>query len=328
MQYRKLGKTNIEISVVGFGSWAIGGWMWGGSDERKASDALNAALDAGITLIDTAPVYGFGLSEEIVGRTIRERRKNVVIATKCGLIWDREEGEFHFHSDEQGVSMRPSSKKVYKCLRPASIRQEVEASLRRLQTDYIDLYQTHWQEKTTPIADTVAELQKLKEEGKILAFGASNANVEQLKEYGEELSSDQEQFSILDRKMESNGSMAYCRENDVSVLAYSPLANGLLTGKISPDRQFGPGDLRKMNMRFRPENIKKINARLEAIGTIAESHNANIAQTIIAWTIAQPGLTCALCGARDAVQAAENAAAGAIVLTEEEIAQINETVKL
>ena len=241
MLYRKLGSSGIDVSAVGFGAWAIGGWMWGGADEDQAIAAIHAALDHGINLLDTAPIYGYGRSEEIVGRAIRGRREKVVLATKCGMIWDREEGEFYFHANQEGITFRPSEKKVYKCLRPDSIRAELERSLTRLGTTYVDLYQTHWQESTTPIADTMAALVKLKEQGKIRAIGVSNANLEHLKAYGP-IDSDQEKYSMLDRNLETNGTLEYCRRQNIAVLAYSPLANGLLTGKIRPDRQFGPGD--------------------------------------------------------------------------------------
>lgn len=155
--------------------------MWGGADQQQAA-AIVAALDHGVTLIDTAPIYGFGRSRQIVGQAIRGRRDKVVLATKCGLIWDRVEGELHFHANADGITADPSEKAVYKCLRPESIREGLHASLKRLQTDYVDLYQTHWQTSTTPVADTMAALMKLKEEGKIRAIGVSNANVEHLKQ--------------------------------------------------------------------------------------------------------------------------------------------------
>jgi aryl-alcohol dehydrogenase-like predicted oxidoreductase len=318
MLYRKLGSSGIDISVVGFGAWAIGGWMWGGTDEAQATAAIQAAIDHGVNLIDTAPVYGYGRSEKIVGRAIHGRRQRVVLATKCGLVWDREEGTFFFHADEQGATPRPSEKKIYKNLRPASIRREVEQSLKNLQTDHLDLLQTHWQDPSTPIAESMAELLKLKEEGKIRAIGVSNCTLEDIAAYGP-IDSDQEKYSMLDRDIEPNGMLAWCREHNIAVLAYSPLANGLLTGKIRPDRQYNPGDLRQAGVRFRPAMVERMNARLAELAPIAQRHGASIAQLVIAWTFSQPGLTCALCGARDPQQALENAAAGAIALSADEI---------
>ncbi len=305
MIYRKLGGSGLDASVIGFGAWAIGGWMWGGTDERKAIDAIHAAIDHGITLIDTAPVYGYGRSEEIVGRAIRDRRHNVVLATKCGLIWDRPQGQFHFAADDKGMATPEAAKfQVYRYLGAASIRHEVEQSLRRLQTDHIDLLQTHWQDPTTSIDETATELRKLQQEGKIRAIGVSNASVEQIEAYGP-IDSDQERFSLLDRKLAQNGTLDYCREHNIAVLPYSPLANGLLTGKLNPNRKFGEGDLRRDNPRFSPENLRRTAEILETLRPIAERHRATLGQVIIAWTFAQPGITSVLCGARDPEQAIE-----------------------
>jgi aryl-alcohol dehydrogenase-like predicted oxidoreductase len=326
MLYHKLGGTEIEISAVGFGAWAIGGWMWGGTDDEQATQAIHAALDQGINLIDTAPAYGFGRSEEIVGRAIAHCRDKVVLATKCGLIWDRQEGQFFFHADRYGAASGPAEKEIYRCLRPASIRAELEASLRRLGTGYIDLYQTHWQDPTTPIAQTMEVLVKLKEEGKIRAIGVSNASLDDLKAYGP-IDADQERYSLLERAIQSGGSLDYCRRHQIGVLAYSPLDNGLLTGKIRPDREYGRGDLRKTNPRFQPAAVQKTNAMLESIRPVAERHGVSIAQAVIAWTISQPGITSALCGARNPQQAAENAAAAQVPLAPEEIHAIGEAVR-
>jgi methylglyoxal reductase len=325
MLYRKLGRSGIDVSVIGLGSWAIGGWMWGGSNDNESIAAIQSAVDHGITLIDTAPMYGFGHSEELVGKAIRHRRDKIVLATKCGLIWDREEGEFFFGANDQGMSSRASDRKIYKCLKPSSIRQELERSLKRLGTSHVDLYQTHWQDATTPIADTMAELEKLRDEGKIRAIGVSNANVEQMKAFGA-IDSDQEKYSALDRTIETNGTLPFCRENNIAVLAYSPLENGLLTGKLSANRQYGPGDLRRENPRFAPENVELINAKFERLRSIANRRRATLGQLVIAWTYMQPGLTCVLCGARNVMQAAENAAAGQIVLSEDELATIGQTI--
>jgi aryl-alcohol dehydrogenase-like predicted oxidoreductase len=181
MRYRSLGKSGIEASVVGLGSWAIGGWMWGGAEEAESVRAIHAAIDAGVNLIDTAPVYGFGVSEEVVGKAIRDRRDKVVLATKCGLVWHEEKGEFFFASDEKHPT-DDGRIKVYRRLAPDTIRREVEWSLKRLGTDRIDLLQTHWQDSTTPIAATMHTLMELKKEGKIRAIGCSNATPEQMDE--------------------------------------------------------------------------------------------------------------------------------------------------
>jgi aryl-alcohol dehydrogenase-like predicted oxidoreductase len=329
MNTRKLGKTNIDASVIGFGAWAIGGWMWGGADENASIKAVQAAVENGMNLIDTAPMYGYGHSEELVGKAIRDRRAKVILATKCGLSWDTNDwpsgkGTLHFYANDKGVDPGKSNYRVYKYLRPDSIREEVEQSLRRLQTDYIDLYQTHWQDETSSIADTMETLLDLKKEGKIRAIGVSNVSKQQLDEYLAVGPVDvaQEKFSLLDRAIEQNGILDTCKENGVSVLAYSPLCYGLLTGRISSDRVFNDGDLRKGNQRFTPENIEQVNAKLQELTPICEKHSLTVGQLVIAWTAKYYDKMHVLCGARTAEQVAENAAAGGVTLTQEEIETI------
>jgi methylglyoxal reductase len=317
MNYRNLGASGISASVIGLGTWAIGGWMWGGVDQRDAERAIDSAIDLGVNLIDTAPVYGFGASEELVGRAIRAKRDRVVLATKCGLIWNERRGQFFFSADQLGVNAE-GDRQIYRCLAPDSIQREVDQSLRRLHTDHIDLYQTHWQEETTPIADTMAALAKLKQSGKIRAIGVSNAIASQMAQYRQAgtLDSDQEKFSMLDRQIESD-QLPFCREQNISVLAYSPLALGLLTGQARPDRQYAPGDQRMVHPRFKPEAIQKVNAMLGDLRPLANAAAANLSQLVLAWTLAQPGLTHVLVGARNQAQALENAKAGAITLSPE-----------
>jgi methylglyoxal reductase len=327
MMNRVLGESGIEASAVGLGTWAIGGWMWGGVDESNAERAIQTSIDEGVTLIDTAPAYGFGRSEEIVGRAIAGCRDRVVLATKCGLVWERQEGQFFFNSDERGLNPT-GSHKVYRLLSAASIREEVEASLKRLRTDRVDLYQTHWQDATTPIGETMTELLKLKAEGKIRAIGVCNATAAQMEEYRAlgPLDSDQEKFSMLDRQIEQD-QLPYCRAQGIAVLAYSPLALGLLSGKIDAGRKYGEGDLRQDNPRFTPENLGKVSALFEKMRPLAVNRGLTLAQLVIAWTVAQPGLTHALVGARDPDQARENAAAGRVKLTSEELTQIDQALR-
>jgi aryl-alcohol dehydrogenase-like predicted oxidoreductase len=283
MHYRPLGQSGIQASVVGLGTWAIGGWMWGGTDEAKAIRAIQASLDAGVSLIDTAPAYGMGLSETIVGKAIAGRRDKVVLATKLGLVWHVQKGQHFF--DEHG-------KPVHRYLGPQSIRYEIEQSLKRLNTDYIDLYQTHWQDATTPIEKTMKTLLDLKQEGKIRAIGVSNCTIEQLGAYRKvgPLDSTQEKYSLLDRELEKDY-LPYTRRNNIAMLAYSPLANGLLTGKIGPERQFPPDDLRYNNPRFSVESRREVQAFLDRVRPIATDYQVTLAQIVIAWTLAQPGVT-------------------------------------
>jgi aryl-alcohol dehydrogenase-like predicted oxidoreductase len=320
MQYRPLGSSGIQASVVGYGAWAIGGWMWGGTDEAAAICSIHAALDAGITLIDTAPIYGFGVSEEIVGKAIAGRRDQVVLATKCGLVWEGDKGDHFFDSDDAHPT-QGGEHKIYRYLGPESIRREVEVSLRRLQTDTIDLYQTHWQETTTAIEDTMAELLRLKDQGKIRAIGASNATPEQLAEYAAvgPLDADQELFSMLDRA-KAAADLDYCAESQVAFLAYSPLAQGLLTGKIGPERTFEPGDQRNRSPRFHAENRQRVAGLLAEFAPVLEKHGVSLAQLAIAWTVAQRGCSHALVGARTPEQAIANAKGGTVVLDAEDLA--------
>ena len=315
---RKIGRSGVEASAVGLGTWAIGGWMWGGTDEAESISAIQASLDAGVTLIDTAPAYGLGRSEEIVGKAIAGRRDKAVIATKCGLVWHTQKGKHFF--DQDG---RP----VHRYLGRDSIVHELEESLRRLGTDYIDLYITHWQDPTTPVEETVAALEDLKQAGKIRAIGASNVNRSELEQYVATgaLDAIQERFSMIDRGIEAD-LLPLTVKNGVSTLSYSSLALGLLSGTIGPDRVFSGDDQRRDNPRFSVANRQKAKDFAEAIRPVAERHGASIAQVVIAWTLTQPGVTFALCGARNPAQALDNARAGTLRLGTEDIAAIDAAI--
>ena len=333
MRMRPLGKSGIEASSVAIGTWVMGGWMWGGADENDSIRAVHAALDAGINLLDTAPIYGFGHSESVVGKAIKDRRDKVVLATKCAMVINAPGGRSVGRSTAAGPSEHGHLEiKIWN--NPESIRNEVELSLKRLQTDYIDLYQTHWQEEETPIEDTMGALLKLKEEGKIRAIGVCNATPEIMDRYRSvgQLDSDQEQYSMIHRKMEGGSFQAeeglpdqlgYCKENEISVLAYSPLVLGLLTGKVGPEREFPESDLRSKQKRFSRANRQKVADLLKRFQPIADKHNCSMAQLVIAWTIHQPGLTHALVGARTSEQAIENAGAGQIDLDADDLEVMN-----
>lgn len=304
--------------MVALGAWAIGGWPWAGTDEARSIDAIRAGLDAGMNFIDTAPGYGLGLSEEIIGRAIAGRRAQAVVATKCGIVWHTTEGRPYFELE---------GRSIHRYLGPDSIRYELEQSLKRLRTDYVDLYQTHWPDPTTPVADTMAALLDLKAQGKIRAIGVSNVSPELLDQYRElgTVDTDQELFSMLDRGIEAE-LLPYDRRQGIAVLAYSPLAQGLLTGRVGPDREFPEGDMRRHSKRFSVESRARVLAMLEKIRPIADSHGITLAQLVIAWTVAQPGVTHALVGARDANQAMENAGAGDVELSNEELAAIDAAI--
>lgn len=315
---RQIGRSGVNASAVGLGTWAIGGWMWGGTDEAESIAAIQASLEVGVTLIDTAPAYGLGRSEEIVGKALAGRRDKAVIATKCGLVWHTQKGNHFFDQD---------GKPVHRYLGRDAIVHEVEESLRRLGTDYIDLYITHWQDPTTPIEETVAALEELKQAGKIRAIGASNVNRTELEQYIQTGSLDaiQERFSMIDRKIEAD-LLPLTVQNGVSTLSYSSLALGLLSGMIGPDRIFAGDDQRKDNPRFSVANRQKAKVFSDAIRPVAERHGASIAQVVIAWTLAQPGVTFALCGARNSAQALDNARAGMLRLGADDLSAIDTAV--
>jgi len=311
MLTREIGRSGIKASAIGLGTWAIGGWMWGGTDEARSIDAIRASIDEGVSLIDTAPAYGQGVAEEIVGKAIRGRRDQVVLATKCGLVWHTQKGNHFFDYD---------GKPVHRYLGKDAIVYEVEQSLKRLGTDHIDHYITHWQDPTTLVAETMEALERLKAQGKIRSIGASNTSPEDVKAYlaAGQLDAIQEEYSMVKRDIETT-LIPLCRENNVSVLSYSSLALGLLTGKIGPERTFEGDDQRKDNPRFSIENRQKVALLMDVIEPIAASHGATRAQVVIAWTLQQPGITFSLCGARNPEQAAENARAGRLRLAAEEI---------
>ena len=319
MLTRQIGRSGVEASAIGLGTWAIGGWMWGGTDEQQSIAAIRASIDEGVSLIDTAPAYGQGLSEEIVGKAIEGRRDEVVLSTKCGLVWHTTSGNHFF--DYEG---RP----VHRYLGRASIVYELEQSLKRLGTDRIDHYITHWQDPTTPIEETMETLLDLKKQGKIRSIGASNLQVDELNAYVATggLDAIQEEFSMVKRDIETT-LLPICARNDISALSYSSLALGLLSGHIGPDRVFGGDDQRKDNPRFSTANREKVASFMREIEPIAESYGAKPGQIVIAWTIRQPGITFALCGARNPQQAIENARAGRIRLTEPDVTTISEAAK-
>ncbi len=233
MEFTSIPHLNRKISRVGLGTWAIGGWMWGGTDEKEAIATIHRAFDLGINLIDTAPVYGFGVSEEIVGKAIKlyGKRDQIIIATKTGISW--------------------KNQKVYRDARKEIVVKEIEASLKRLQVDSIDLYQQHWPDPLTPIADTATALNQMLEQGKIRAIGVSNFSVEQMNEFQKyaPLHSLQSPFNLFERNIEKT-ELAYCKRQGIATLGYGSLCRGLLSGRMQKNRQFTGDDLRKIDPKF------------------------------------------------------------------------------
>ena len=249
MEYRKLGNSDVKVSVVTFGAWAIGGWMWGKQDESDALAAIETALAEGITSFDTAPVYGFGYSEELIGRVISGRKRSAVqILTKYGMQWTKQAGEFFF--EPPGADGKPV--KIYRCARRSDVIAECEQSLRRLRTDYIDLYQCHWRDNTTPVEETMEAVAALLKDGKIRAAGVSNFSVEETRQAMGvvPLASYQGPYSMIRRNMEAD-ILPFCRQQNLGVLAYSPLQRGLLTGKFTEDHTYAEGDNRATSQYFK-----------------------------------------------------------------------------
>jgi aryl-alcohol dehydrogenase-like predicted oxidoreductase len=322
MQYRRLGTSSVKVSQVALGAWAIGGWLWGGTDDAKATAGIQRAVDLGMTTIDTAPVYGFGHSEEIVGEAVRGRRDRVQLLTKFGLRWDLgDAGKEHFNTED--LRGRPVQIRQYAA--KASVIEECERSLRRLGTDYIDLYQQHWPDPTTPVEETMEACAELLKAGKVRAVGVSNYTPELMEQAKRvvPLASDQPPYSMLRRGIEADV-VPWCLRNRVGILAYSPLQNGILSGRVPMDRAFPPTDLRSRSKFYLPENRRRILEFLDSLLPIAAAHGATLAQVVINWTIHRPGITAALAGVRNPSQAEENARAAEFALTAEQTRTINE----
>jgi aryl-alcohol dehydrogenase-like predicted oxidoreductase len=321
MEYRKIGNSDLALSVITFGAWAAGGWMWGSTDRNDAINAIKAGYDLGVTSIDTAPIYGQGDSEEIVGDAIKGiSRDKLQLVTKFGMRWDLAKGDFGFKSkNNEGAAID-----IYKYAGKESVIYECEQSLKRLGTDYIDLYQIHWPDVTTLISETFEAVSRLIEQGKVRYAGVCNYNVAQLKEADQnvEIISNQIPFSMVNRGVEED-IVPYCIEKNKSVLAYSPMERGLLTGKLKPGHQFEEGDHRQGNKFFTPESIEKTNAFLARIKPLADEKNATLSQLVLRWTVERPGITIALVGARNEKQAIQNANAINVKLSAEEIQFIN-----
>ncbi|WP_319421677.1 aldo/keto reductase [Pleurocapsa sp. FMAR1] len=301
METRSLGKSEIKITPVLMGTWQAGKKMWVGIEDAETIKAIRQAYEAGITTIDTAEVYGTGHSEQIVAKALSDERDNVVYASKV----------FANHLEYNQV--------IEAC----------DRSLENLNTDYIDLYQIHWpsgsfNSEAVPIEETMSALNKLKEQGKIRAIGVSNFSGTQLEEasqYGR-IDSLQPPYSLFWRKIE-NDAVPYCVANDISILAYSSLAQGLLTGKFGLDHQFAEGDHRTDNTLFKGENYQRAQKALDQLRPIAKSHNCTLAQLSLAWLIAQPQAN-AIAGARNAEQAVDNAKAASVTLSSDELQQIDQ----
>lgn len=272
----------IKTSRLGLGTWAIGGWMWGGSDEKMSVQTILEALNLGINLIDTAPVYGFGLSEEIVGKALKlyGKRDKVVLATKVGLEW------------KNGQVFRNSSRQ--------RIEKEIEDSLKRLQTDYIDIYQIHWPDETVDFQETAEAMLKLYEQGKIKAIGVSNYSVTQMETFKKfaPLYSAQPPLNLYEQEAKKE-ILPYCQKNNIKTLLYGSLCRGLLSGKITKDTQFVGDDLRKIDPKFQPPRYEQYLKATQELDKFAkEKYNKSVIHLAIRWILDQEGASIALIGAR------------------------------
>jgi aryl-alcohol dehydrogenase-like predicted oxidoreductase len=288
MEFVEISGTSLRASRIALGTWAIGGWMWGGSDENDAIRTIHAALDSGINLIDTAPVYGFGHSEEIVGKALAmgSRRKHALIATKVGLDW------------KDGRPFRNTSK--------ARIVKEIEDSLRRLKTDVIDLYQVHWPDPNTPIAEVADAMGALHRAGKIRAVGVSNFSPAQMDEFRKvaPLHTAQPPYNLFERAIEDDV-LPYCREASIAVLAYGSLCRGLLSGRMSASTRFGGDDLRKTDPKFLPPRFEQYLAAVEQLDRLAkERFGKRVIHLAARWVLDRNKMNIALWGARRADQLA------------------------
>ena len=286
MEYVEISGTSIRASRIALGTWAIGGWMWGGSNENEAISAIHAALDRGINLIDTAPVYGFGRSEEIVGKAlaIDGRRKRAFIATKVGLDW------------KDGKPFRNASK--------ARIIAEAEQSLRRLQTDVIDLYQVHWPDPNTPIAEVADAMGELYRAGKIRAIGVSNFSPAQMDEFRKvaPLHAAQPPYNLFERAIEADV-LPYCRDRNIALLAYGSLCRGLLSGSMTKSSRFTGDDLRKSDPKFVAPRFEQYLAAVERLDRFAQQHFARrVIHLAVRWVLDRGDANIALWGARRADQ--------------------------
>jgi len=288
MDYAKVNGLNREVSRVGLGTWAIGGFMWGGTDEQEALQTIREALDHGISLIDTAPVYGLGRSEELVGRALAKygKREEVIIATKVGLEWRGDQ--------------------VFRNSTRARIMKEIDDSLRRLQTDYIDIYQVHWPDPLVPIEETAATMRELYQQGKILAIGVSNYSLEQMNLFHQAapLHVGQPPYNLFERGVERDV-LPYCRTRGISTLTYGSLCRGLLSGKMKMDTEFHGDDIRRTDPKFQSPRYVQYLRAVERLDRFAqENYGKRVLELAIRWTLDQPFVTVALWGARHPKQLA------------------------
>lgn len=299
----------MTVSRIAFGTWQLGG-DWGSFDERAAIEAIRHARELGVNLFDTAQAYGFGRSEEVLGTALRDEltrdRDSLVIATKGGI-------------DPGGDRPRDAGR--------AWLREGIEESLRALRLDYVDLYQVHWPDPGTPAEETAGALQELVEEGKVRHVGVSNYDAQQLAEFDRfrPVETLQPPYHLFRREIERE-ILPYAREHDIGVLAYSPLASGLLTGRLTVDATFEPDDWRSQSSAFRGEPLRRNLTIVDRLAELAATKGISVGRLAIAWVLAQPGVHVAIVGARSARNIEDSLAAADVELSAEELAEIDQIV--
>ena len=308
MKYSSVAGLDIKLSRLGFGCWQLGGHGWGRVSETEIIRAAHRAIDFGINLFDTAPIYGLGHSEELLGKILGVKRKDIVLATKVGLVWEKG-AVFEKFTD----------------ISPANIQRELDASLKRLNTDYIDIYQIHWPDTSIPLEEPMYALEKLRGAGKIRHIGCCNFSLGLLKEalrYGR-VAAVQVSYNLVDREVESD-LMSFCRENDIAIIAYNPLARGLLSGKYNGSASFGDDDNRSRHRYFQGEEFQKNLQVVERVKAAAGRINRSAAQVAIRWVLKNPCVSTALVGVKTAAQLEENLAAVDFELPGDEMELLNE----
>jgi aryl-alcohol dehydrogenase-like predicted oxidoreductase len=311
MQYSQLGDRGPKVSRIAFGNWSAGG-DWGGVDRAGAIDAMRAALDLGITFFDTARAYGFGAAEELLGEAlrpeIRSARESIVIATKGGL------------RDQGGLPARDSS--------PAALRRDLEASLRSLGVDYIDLYQVHWPDPATPIAETAQALDEFVREGKVRYVGVSNYDARQMTAFQQVRPIDalQPPYHLFRRDIEQS-ILPFAQEHGIGVLVYGPMAHGLLSGRMTETTTFAPDDWRSKSETFAGDAFRRNLGIVRRLEAFASERGTTVAQLAIAWTLANPAVDVAIVGARNPEQIRQTAPAADIQLSPQDLARIEQIVR-
>ncbi len=311
MQTKQLGNSDLYITPIGFGAWAIGGggWAfgWGPQDDQESIEAINRALDLGVNWIDTAAIYGLGHSEEVVAKALKGRASRPYIFTKCSMIWDK-------------------NREIGRSLKMDSVRKEVEDSLHRLDIETIDLYQIHWPNPDPEIEEGWTTLSKLKDEGKVRYIGVSNFNVEQLKRAQAiaPVTSLQPPYSLVNRNAEKE-ILPFCKENNIGVIVYSPMQSGLLTGAMTAERiaKMPDDDWRKQSSEFQEPRLSRNLRLVEVLRQIGQQHGRAPGEVAIAWTLNNPAVTAAIVGGRNGKQVEGIIGAGEFRLNEQAQGQIS-----